>query len=298
MVLVYDMVSNQFEACSFINDVRENSKKITWLQKELLKELLKCKDVEVEDVNNGVLMLKNSLCRKKILLFLDDVNQSEQLDKLAGGHDWFGPSSRVMITTRDKHLLVKHRANEIYEVEPLNNDEALQLFSLKAFEKDHPDIDYVELSQAFVCYSQGLPLALEVLGSFLINRSIHEWKSELDRLKKFPKRKILDVLQINFEGLEEMEKEIFLNIACFFNHESQETIKEILDILGLSTEIGLSVLREKSFIKLSWNHVWMHDLLQEMGRDIVRCECVDDLGERSRLWLYGDIDNVLRKNTA
>ena len=297
MVLVYDMVSNQFEACSFINDVRENSKKITWLQKELLKELLKCKDVEVEDVNNGVLMLKNSLCRKKILLFLDDVNQSEQLDKLAGGHDWFGPSSRVMITTRDKHLLVKYGPKYIYEVEPLNNDEALQLFSLKAFEKDHPDIDYMELSQAFVCYSQGLPLALEVLGSFLMNRSIEDWKSQLEGLEKYPKRKILDVLEISFDGLEEMEKEIFLNIACFFNRESQETIKEILDILGLSTKIGLSVLSEKSLIKLSGNHVWMHDLLQEMGRDIVRREC-DDPGKRSRLWLYGDIDSVLRKNTV
>ena len=159
-------------------------------------------------------------------------------------------------------------------------------------------IDYVELSQAFVCYSQGLPLALEVLGSSLINRSIHEWKSELDRLKIFPNRKILDALQISFDGLEEMEKEIFLNIACFFNHENQETIKEILDILGLSTEIGLSVLREKSLIKLSWNHVWMHDLLQEMGRDRVRHECKDDPGERSRLWFYRDIDNVLKSNTV
>ena len=187
--VIYDMVSNQFEACSFIANVRENFEKITWLEKELLKELLKCKDVEVEDVNNRVLMLKNRLCCKKILLVLDDVNQSEQLDKLAGGYDWFGLGSRVMITTRDKHLLVKHRANEIYEVEPLNNDEALQLFSLKAFKKDHLDIDYVGLSQAFVCYSQGLPLALEVLGSSLINRSIHEWKSELNILKKFPKRK-------------------------------------------------------------------------------------------------------------
>ena len=44
--------------------------------------------------------------------------------------------------------------------------------------------------------------------------------------------------------------------------------------------------------------MWMHDLLQEMGRDIVRKECPKDPGKRSRLWLYKDIDSVLTKNTV
>ena len=42
----------------------------------------------------------------------------------------------------------------------------------------------------------------------------------------------------------------------------------------------------------------MHDLLQEMGRDIVRKESPKDPGKRSRLWLYKDIDSVLTKNTV
>ncbi|KAF3947039.1 hypothetical protein CMV_026772 [Castanea mollissima] len=42
----------------------------------------------------------------------------------------------------------------------------------------------------------------------------------------------------------------------------------------------------------------MHDLLQELGRDIVRQECPKDPGKRSRLWLFEDIDNVLTKNTG
>jgi hypothetical protein len=137
-----------------------------------LNQLLNERDVNIHDVGNGVLMIKNRLRHKKILLVLDDVNESDQLEKLAGKNDWFGPGSRVIITTRDKHLLVKHEVNEIYEVEALTNDDSLQLFSLKAFKKDHPPEDYVQLSQAFVHYSKGLPLALEVLGSFLFNRSI------------------------------------------------------------------------------------------------------------------------------
>ncbi|MCI05554.1 TMV resistance protein N-like [Trifolium medium] len=40
----------------------------------------------------------------------------------------------------------------------------------------------------------------------------------------------------------------------------------------------------------------MHDLLQEMGRDIVFQESPNDPSKRSRLWSQEDIDHVLTKN--
>ncbi|KAK9911360.1 hypothetical protein M0R45_035276 [Rubus argutus] len=42
----------------------------------------------------------------------------------------------------------------------------------------------------------------------------------------------------------------------------------------------------------------MHDLLQEMGRDIVRQECSGEPGRRSRLWNFEYINHVLTKNTG
>ena len=42
--------------------------------------------------------------------------------------------------------------------------------------------------------------------------------------------------------------------------------------------------------------VWMHDLFEEMGRNLVFQECLDDPGKRSRLWDYKDIDKVFKKN--
>ena len=154
------------------------------------------------------------------------------------------------------------------------------------------------MSQAFIHYANGLPLAIEVFGSFLYNRSTYEWKSELDRLKEFPEEKILNVLRISFDGLQETEKEIFLHIAFFLNYINQETIIAILDHLELYPKIGLRVLIDKCLIKFQDDKLWMHDLLREMGRDIVRKECPKDPGKRSRLWLYKDIDNVLTKNTV
>ncbi|XP_075648850.1 TMV resistance protein N-like [Castanea sativa] len=299
--VVYSMISNQFEACSFIADVREVYEKygILQLQQKLLNDLLILRDLNVKDVDNGVYMIKNTLRHKKILLIIDDVNELDQLNKLGAKHDWLGSGSRVIITTRDVKLLKTQKVDGIYEAEVLSNDEAFHLFNSKAFDKEHPTKDYLELSQAFVHYANGLPLAIEVLGSLMNGRSTSEWKSELDRIREFPERKILNVLQISYDGLHETEKKIFLNIACFFNHKNQETVIRILDCLEIHPKIGLSTLIEKSLIKLRDNQLWMHDLLQEMGRDIVRKECLEDQPEkRSRLWFSEDIDNVFTNNTG
>ncbi|XP_041000617.1 probable WRKY transcription factor 19 [Juglans microcarpa x Juglans regia] len=42
----------------------------------------------------------------------------------------------------------------------------------------------------------------------------------------------------------------------------------------------------------------MHDLLQEMGKEIVRQESPKEAGKRSRLWFYEDVRHVLEENTG
>ncbi|KAH9725704.1 hypothetical protein KPL70_007977 [Citrus sinensis] len=121
---------------------------------------------------------------KKVLLIIDHVSDVEQLQSLAGKRDWFGPGSRILITTRDKQLLVAHEVEEehILNLDVLNNDEALQLFSMKAFKTHQPVGEYVELSERVLEYAGGLPLPLKVLGSFLIGRSADLWRSAICRV--------------------------------------------------------------------------------------------------------------------
>ena len=57
---------------------------------------------------------------------------------LAGERNWFGPGSRIIITTRDVHVLETHGVDEIYEVQGLYDKDAFQLFARKILEKRSP----------------------------------------------------------------------------------------------------------------------------------------------------------------
>ena len=297
--VVSRMVAKKYEGYCFLAHVREVCEKdgLVPLQQRLICQILN-ESMNIQNVDDGVFMIKNRLRHKRILLVLDDVNQLDQLKKLVGKHNWFGLGSRIIITTRDKHLLHKLGVDEIYEIELLNDDEALHLLSLKAFHKVHPPKDYLELSKDVVKYTKGLPLAVKILGSFLIDRSVNQWKSTLNRLREYPECEILQILKISYDGLHEIEKKIFLYIACFFNHEEKDSVVEKLDYLGLYPDVRLGVLVDKSLIKMSDTEVWMHDLLEEMGRKIVHEESPKDPGRRSSLWSFEDINNVLTKNTV
>lgn len=63
-----------------------------------------------------------------------------------------------------------------------------------------------------------------------------------------------------------------------------------------SVQYGMNVLINKSLIKISYNKLQMHDLLQEMGREIVCQEFREKPEKRSRLWDYKDVCHVLEKN--
>jgi hypothetical protein len=154
----------------------------------------------------------------------------------------------------------------------------------------------VSLTKKVLDYAKGLPLALKVLGSLLYGRTKEAWESELQKLKKLPNLKIFRLLKLSYDGLEDDQKDIFLDIACFYRGEPEKVVKQKLDWCGFSARIGMDVLEDKCLISISEGRVWMHNLIQEMGYEIVRLQDVNDPGKRSRLWKYDDIYDVLSKN--
>ncbi|CAL8173860.1 unnamed protein product [Prunus armeniaca] len=298
--LVYDSISTHFEVSSFLANVREVSQRgnLVHLQRQLLSPILKDQITQVWDEQWGTSVIKNCLYNKKVLLILDDVSESSQLEKLAGEKDWFGKGSIIIITTRDKRLLVKHDMQVSYKVEGLGDDDALELFSRNAFKKNEPEEGFLELSKGFVNYARGLPLALKLLGCLVYKRDQDEWKSELDKLQKIPMSEIIDLLKVSYDGLDEMNKDIFLDVAFFHKGMVKKHVVEILDSCGLCGNIGINALVQKSLLTISNGNVGMHDLIQEMALEIVRRECPDEPGRRSRLCNHDDISQVFINNMA
>ncbi|KAB2635186.1 TMV resistance protein N-like [Pyrus ussuriensis x Pyrus communis] len=125
--LVYDRISPNFQVSCFLEDVGEvaKTKSLLHLQQKFLSSILKENIMQVSSVYDGKNMIKSCVLNKKVLLVLDDVDQSDQIFLLAGEKDWFGLGSRIIITTRNPELLVTNRIRNV--VEGLSKDEVLQL---------------------------------------------------------------------------------------------------------------------------------------------------------------------------
>ncbi|XP_024026910.1 disease resistance protein RPP5-like [Morus notabilis] len=188
----------------------------------------------------------------------------------------------------------------MYEVEKLHFNESLQLFNSIVFRGNAPDMDYMELSKNVVEHAGGLPLAITVLGKqfrSLRIQSLKSWEMALEKLKILPHNDIHNALRISYDGLEKEEKDIFLDIACFFKGRCRHFVEEILNGCDFFASIGVDILIDKSLITIDprYNGLQMHDLLQEMGKKIV-CQEATELGERSRLWITKEACQVLENN--
>ncbi|KAI5311944.1 hypothetical protein L3X38_041117 [Prunus dulcis] len=190
-----------------------------------------------------------------------------------------------------------------HKVDVLSDDEALELFCQHAFKNDQPEEGFQELSQHFLHYAKGLPLALKILGRSLYGRDQNVWKSALYNLNKIPEPEIFDSLKVSYYGLKEMEKKFFLHVACLHRGRDKEQVIETLDsILDISSRIGIDILVETSLLTIEklhsqGNSVEMHDLIQEMAWRIVREESPEEPGKRSLLWCRNDIFHAFMNNT-
>ena len=171
--------------------------------------------------------------------------------------------------------------------------------SWRAFKKPLPKENFMDLSKKFMRYAKGLPLALKVLGSLLFGKKMNEWKGALNKLKAEFDENIMNILQISFYGLMDTQKGLFLDIACFFKGEKKDCISDILESFGYHPNYNIGVLEDKSLITIDDNGILcMHDLLQDMGQEIVRRESPSEPGGRSRLWIYDDVIHVLKNNSV
>ncbi|KAJ9558560.1 hypothetical protein OSB04_013174 [Centaurea solstitialis] len=311
---VYELHHHVFDRSSFVKDISRSLDTkfngIVDLQKQLCEDLSKqrLKDLSTQrlqghDVSECISNIANTLAHKKVFLVLDDIDSSEQLDLLLGSKD-FHPGSKVIITTKDVSLIencalfdakVPQKHTEL-ALQGLNWADSLKLFCIHAFICNNPKEGYEEVSKELVGYCAGHPLTLEVLGKLLRNQDVAYWEKHIRKLKAKKVSLINDVLRMSFDSLAyENDKELFKHIACFFVGEDRNSTETILRECGIRTLHGFSNLIERCLLMIGPNNeLAMHQLLQEMGRDLVRQESPNKPWKRSRLWCHEDSYNVLK----
>ncbi|KAK9063628.1 hypothetical protein SSX86_017499 [Deinandra increscens subsp. villosa] len=179
---VYDEISHEFEGCCFVKDVRARSRRdgLKTLQEEILSNVLKL-EVTLTSLEQGIDMMKTRLCKNSVLIVLDDVDHADHIEMLVGSENWFGNGSRIIFTTRNRDL-VNARSSLAHTVRMLDDEEAVELFSRRAFGKNKPSQGFEEVSRDIVSKFGGHPSALISLGSLLHDRDMSDWMSILDRL--------------------------------------------------------------------------------------------------------------------
>ncbi|CAG7861175.1 unnamed protein product [Brassica rapa] len=267
---VHSLHSYRFQLTCFVDNLRvshpisfdEYGLKLR-LQEEFLSNILKQDGIRI--CHLGV--IEERLHDQRVLVILDDVNNIKQLEALAGDISWFGPGSRVVVTTENKDLLHQHGINNTYHVGFPSTGEALEILCRYAFRNSYPHDGFQELALKVTDLCGNLPLGLCVVGSSLRGKKEDEWEDVMKRLESVLDRDIEEVLRVGYESLDENEQTLFLHIAVFFNYENGNLVKTMFADSDLDVKNGLKVLENRSLIELynKKETINMHRLLQQVG---------------------------------
>nr|ABF81449.1 TIR-NBS type disease resistance protein [Populus trichocarpa] len=296
---VYNQNFYKFEGKSFLSNFRERSKEfkgLVCLQRQLLSDILKKSVDEINDVDEGILKIKDVICCRRTLIVLDDVEERDQFNAIVGMQNWLCKGSKIIVTTRNKGLLSANDKWVKCKVEPLDNGKSLELFSWHAFGQAYPVEGFVEDSWKIVNHCNGLPLALRVIGSSLSGKSREVWESALHEMEVIPNCEVQKILRISYDSLDdEYQKNLFLDIACFFNGMDYNYAVRILDGLGIGARFRIDNLIDRCLVEIveinSDKRLWMHQLVRDMGREISRQESP----QCQRIWHHMEAFTVLKE---
>lgn len=141
--VVYNKLNHLFEGCAYLENVQERSTQVEGL-KTLLSSLvsqLENRSQEFLTSDDAMYVIRYRFRRDKVLIFLDDVGNSEQLTQIAGDLSGYGRGSRIIVTSRRQDVLMNVRVTaQTYELEAMKElglmfvDDTNVCFACKAFD--------------------------------------------------------------------------------------------------------------------------------------------------------------------
>ncbi|CAM6108807.1 unnamed protein product [Calypogeia fissa] len=292
---VFNKICGDFEYACFVDNVKviKAHELDGWLRNHF--------------VRHGTQVDQNSLQwshlqKKKTLIVMDDVNSDIQFNNLPR-LDQFGIGSRLIITSRDRGVLNYFPEFLIYEVDLLSFDEAQTLFCLHAFKQDGIPNNLIEANhhlepnvREVVQKCDGLPLTLEVLGSYLRDHKTNAriWKETLDKLRNaqsingLTTDRLWASLKVTYEALEPEEQGMFIDAATYFFKQPVERALAAWSTAykysetAWATLLRTSMVKEISSEKSDWllgaipcQKVWVHEQLRDFASNLSKGQVVE-----------------------
>ncbi|KAM4068374.1 hypothetical protein ACB094_12G006100 [Castanea mollissima] len=163
--------------------------------------------------------------KKKYLLVIDDVWDTNVLDLLKAPLPDGCPGSRIIVTTRNEDVASYHFWGKIHihRIELIEKEEAWILFCKKAFSSSPNGCcppEHELLAQELVERCEGLPLAIVAFGSLMYSKNISQWneiRNSLNwNLSNNPKLQgVNSILLLSFKDLSHHLKHCFLYCSFF-----------------------------------------------------------------------------------
>ncbi|XP_039156373.1 disease resistance protein RPV1-like [Eucalyptus grandis] len=289
--IIFNRFQSKFDYSSFLEELSHRHG-LLHVQKKLLFDTLGSPSDRISDINDGINQLKRGLKEKKVLVVLDNVNDKNQLETLAGSHKWFTRGIRIIVTVRDRRTILdriiidedeqkRHVRYIEYPVKLMPLDRSIQLFSKHAFRSNTPPKDWLNFSKDVILSIGRLPLTLEVVGSLFAGTDRSKWDETLKDLKQVPCQEVREALMISFNKLGRHNQEIFLDIACFCIGEDKMHAYYMWTDCGYCPHRAIEDLLLMSLIKIDEdNTFWMHNEVRDLGRYIVKEVSFEDAGKR------------------
>ncbi|GLJ33571.1 hypothetical protein SUGI_0675010 [Cryptomeria japonica] len=299
---LFNQKKSKYTRTSFLFDVREawSTGRLPLLQSKLLKDIF-CEDRSFLSREEGASSLKDHLERNSsfsFLIVLDDIDHVDQLESLLVMDILNRPGNNlVIISTREVGVLTSAGIDTAYHLKGLDREDGKELFCWHAFDQPRPSSGFEDLVQEFINICGGLPLSLQVLGRHVSRRPQNYWQEAIKKARKALPGDIKQNLKISFDSLDYEQKQVFMDIACFFIDKSITTAMTIWKGSGWSGHHALETLKEKCLIEenvsylpfLEWEVKWksrqdefafrMHDHLRDLGRELAK-----ELSHPLRLW--------------
>nr|PNR59808.1 hypothetical protein PHYPA_002600 [Physcomitrium patens] len=269
--IIFDTMQHMYNVSCFVESIQKNDNGLSII----------CKNLEEAQA-----MMKQVLMSKKFMLVLDDVKDKNQInDVVLSDVLHFNKGSILIVTTRNWEV-VKSYPTKIhkFDIEELDKDASLKLFTAYSCrDGDELPKELIEIGKEIVRSCNGLPLSLKVLGSFLGGQKrLRCWERALQKLRRGrpldgdeidSEYKLWTILKISFDALKVEEKNMFLDICCFFCTIIQIWTNKQSGVEEQDGSIVLDMLVHQSMIKIEKDGVIkVHDQLQDMGRKIVEEE--------------------------